>query len=893
MSEQTMAKAYTPAEVEKAWYAAWEARGYFRADVGSAKAPFTIVIPPPNVTGMLTLGHVLNNTLQDILIRWERLRGRETCWVPGTDHAGIATQSKVEKFLKDTENLTRYDLGRERFLERVWQWKEQYGGKIIEQLRTIGTACDWGRERFTLDPGLSNAVQEVFIRLYEKGLIYKGHRIINWCPKSRTALSDEEVIYKEHKGKLWHFRYPYKDGSGYVTVATTRPETMLGDTAVAVHPEDPRYRDRIGQTVVLPIVNREVPVVADTFVDPKFGTGAVKVTPAHDPNDYDCAQRHGLPMVNVMNDDGSMNEQAGAEFNGMDRYACRKAVVARMEALGLIAGIEDYVHPIGYSERGDVAVEPRLSEQWFVRMKPLAEPAIAAVRDGRIRFHPHRWTKVYMHWMENIRDWCISRQLWWGHRIPAYYCRGCGATVVARAAPTSCPTCNGTEFRQDEDVLDTWFSSWLWPFSVFNWPEASPELKRFYPTDTLVTGPDIIFFWVARMIMAGLEFMGDIPFRDVYFTSIIRDDSGRKMSKSLNNSPDPIDVVNTYGADALRFTIIYIAPVGQDIRYSNEKCEIGRNFANKIWNAVRFRLRQGPLSPDWETLRGLRAADLRPDDRWILARLNATVRATTRGLEGFRFNDVARVLYEFMWNDFCDWYLESAKAVFNRDDAASKARTLRVFDHAMGMFLRLLHPIMPFVTDELSHQMGFVEPGGSIMLSLWPKPFPAATARRLGATEETVRRTAARFELIRSVRNVRAQYLIPDGRRIAVVIVPTDEATGAFLREDTVSLQSLLYASAIEIRAEGQPEGPCGVAVSELGTAYVPLAGAIDLEAERARLRKQQDETTGFIAACQKKLANENFVNKAPKDVVERERTRLGELEERLGRVREQLAVLS
>jgi valyl-tRNA synthetase len=893
MSEQTVAKAYTPAEVEKTWYAEWEARGYFRASAASSKAPFTIVIPPPNVTGVLTLGHVLNNTLQDILIRWEKMRGREVCWVPGTDHAGIATQAKVEKFLKDSENLTRGDLGRERFLERVWQWKEMYGGKIIQQLRTIGTACDWERERFTLDPGLSKAVEEVFIRLYEKGLIYKGHRIINWCPKSRTALSDEEVIYKEHQGKLWHFKYPFKDGSGFVTVATTRPETMLGDTAVAVHPDDPRYRDRIGQTVLLPIANREIPLVGDTFVDPTFGTGAVKVTPAHDPNDYACAQRHSLPMLNVMNDDGTMNVQAGAEFNGMDRYVCRRAVVARLEELGLLAAIEAYVHPVGYSERGDVPVEPRLSEQWFVRMQPLADPAIAAVRDGRIRFHPQRWVKTYMHWMENIKDWCISRQLWWGHRIPAYYCQGCGETVVARALPTTCPKCGGTGFRQDEDVLDTWFSSWLWPFSVFGWPEATADLKRFYPTETLVTGPDIIFFWVARMIMAGLEFMDDVPFQDVYFTSIIRDDSGRKMSKSLNNSPDPLDVVSTYGADALRFTIIHIAPVGQDIRYSNEKCELGRNFANKLWNAARFRLRQGPLSPAWESLRGLTAADLRPDDRWILARLNATVRVTTQGLEKFRFNDMTRGLYEFMWNDFCDWYLESAKAVFNSDDAALRERTLQIFDHVLGTFLRLLHPVMPFVTEELYHQMGYVAPADSIMLAAWPKPFDARVARRLGATEETVRRVTARCELIRSVRNVRAQYLIPDGRRIDVVIAPVDAATADFLREDTVSLQSLLYASGIEIRTDYQPAGPCGIAVSELGTAYVPLAGVIDLEAERGRLRKQADEATAYIASVQKKLANEGFVSRAPADVVARERARLLELEERLGRVREQLAALS
>jgi valyl-tRNA synthetase len=893
MSEQTMAKAYTPAEVEAARYAEWEARGYFHATAASAKKPFTIVIPPPNVTGVLTLGHVLNNTLQDILIRWEKMRGREVCWVPGTDHAGIATQAKVEKFLKESENLTRGDLGRERFLERVWQWRQTYGGKIIQQLRTIGTACDWQRERFTLDPALSRAVEEVFVRLYEKGLVYRGHRMINWCPKSRTAISDEEVIYKEHQGKLWHFKYPYKDGTGFVTVATTRPETMLGDTAVAVHPDDPRYRDRIGQTIVLPLVNRDIPLVADSFVDPKFGTGAVKVTPAHDPNDYECARRHNLPMLNIMNDDGTMNERAGAEFNGMDRYACRKAVVAQLESLGLVAAIEPYVHPVGYSERGDVPVEPRLSEQWFVRMQPLAQPAIAAVRDGRIRFHPQRWVKTYMHWMENIKDWCISRQLWWGHRIPAYYCQACGETVVARAMPTSCPKCRGSSFRQDEDVLDTWFSSWLWPFSVFGWPEPTADLQRFYPTNTLVTAPDIIFFWVARMIMAGLEFVGEVPFSDVYFTSIIRDDSGRKMSKSLNNSPDPLDVVSTYGADALRFTIIYIAPVGQDIRYSNEKCEIGRNFANKLWNAVRFRLRQGPLSPDWDSLRGLDAADLRPDDRWILARLNATVRAATHALEKFRFNDLTRVLYEFMWNDFCDWYLESAKAVFNGPDQASRQRTLRVFDHALGAFLRLLHPVMPFVTDELYHQMGYVGPEDSIMVAPWPRPFDARVARRLGATEETVRRVTSRCELIRSVRNVRAKYLIPDGRRIDVVIAPVDAAAADFLHEDPVSLQSLLYASAIEIRPGYQPTGPCGVAVSDLGTAYVPLADVIDLEAERARLRKQLDETTGFVAGVQKKLSNENFVQRAPPDVVARERTRLTELEDRLARIREQLAALS
>jgi valyl-tRNA synthetase len=841
---------------------------------------------------MLTLGHVLNNTLQDILIRWEKMRGKETCWVPGTDHAGIATQSKVEAFLKESENLTRYDLGREAFLKRVWEWKEKYGGTIIRQLRTIGTACDWERERFTLDPGLSDAVTEVFVRLYEKGLIYKGHRIINWCPKSRTALSDEEVIYREEHGKLWHFRYPYRDGTGHVTVATTRPETMLGDTAVAVHPDDARYKNLLGKTVLLPIVNREIPVVADEFVDPEFGTGAVKVTPAHDPNDYEIGVRHDLPAVDVMNDDGTMNADAGPEYDGMDRYECRRAVVAKMDSLGLLAGIEEHIHQIGYSERGDVPVEPRLSEQWFVRMKPLAEPAIKAVADGKVRFHPERWVKTYDHWMENIKDWCISRQLWWGHRIPAYTCDACGEITVARTAPAACRACGGTSLTQDEDVLDTWFSSWLWPFSVFDWPETSPELEAFYPTQTLVTGPDIIFFWVARMIMAGLEFMGEVPFSDVYFTSIIRDDQGRKMSKSLNNSPDPIDVVNTYGADALRFTMIYIAPIGQDIRYSNEKCEIGRNFANKIWNAVRFRLRQGPISPSWDDLSDLTQNDLRPDDQWILARLARTVEDVTQELENFRFNDVAKTLYEFMWNEFCDWYLESAKAVFNGDDESTRSHTVRVFDYVMGTFLRLLHPVMPFVSEELYHHLGCTDAQGLLMEEAWPQPMNAALLSRLGASDDLVAKVSAKFELIRGVRNIRAGYLIPSSKQIEVVIVPTTLEDAEFLQRDTVSLQALLYASAVDVVMGEKPDGPAGVAVGDIGTAYVPLAGIIDIDAEKDRLRKQEQETVGFIEKAQKKLANDNFVAKAPDEVVQRERDRVQELTEKLDRLREQLETL-
>ncbi|MFA5204417.1 MAG: valine--tRNA ligase [Lentisphaeria bacterium] len=887
----TPAAAYSPAEVEARWYAEWEQAGCFRGRAGSGRQPYTIVIPPPNVTGVLTMGHVLNNTLQDILIRFEKMRGRETCWLPGTDHAGIATQSKVEHMLKEKENLSRYDLGREKFLERVWEWKQKYGGTIIRQLRRLGSSCDWERERFTLDAGLSAAVQEVFIRLYRKGLIYKGHRIINWCPKSRTALSDEEVIFKEQNGKLWHFKYPFKDGSGHVTVATTRPETLLGDTAVAVNPKDERYTGLLGKILLLPLVGREIPLIADDYVDPAFGTGAVKITPAHDPNDYEMGLRHQLPMINVMNDDASMNAQAGADFAGLDRYACRKAVVAKMEELGLLDKIEDHKNQVGYSERGDVPVEPRLSEQWFVRMQPLAEPALQAVVDGRIHFHPDRWVKTYRHWMENIKDWCISRQLWWGHRIPAYYCESCGEIVVDHAAPAACPKCGGQAFRQDADVLDTWFSSWLWPFSVFGWPQDNPDLKAFYPTNTLVTGPDIIFFWVARMIMSGLEFMGEVPFRDVYFTSIIRDDKGRKLSKSLNNSPDPLDVIATYGADALRFTIIYIAPVGQDIRYANEKCEIGRNFATKLWNVARFRQRFGTLSPEWRTLDGLDAAALRPDDAWILRRADDTVRGLTGALDRFDFHEYTHTLYEFVWSEFCDWYLESAKAVFNGGDEAAKAAVLRVFDHVLSQVLRLLHPVMPFLTEELWRQIGFGAPGEFLVNTAWPAPDATGALDRLGATADTAARVREKFELVSAIRNVKANYKLSLTTRVKVVLVPADAARGDFLRRDLASLQALAFAESAELcdRFDTAGAGPCAAAVGAAGTAYVPLAGLIDVAAETARLEKQAAELHKFISGIEGKLGNPGFVSRAPEAVVAGERTKLADAQEQLRRVTLQL----
>ncbi|MDD3695679.1 MAG: valine--tRNA ligase [Lentisphaeria bacterium] len=887
MSQSSLSRAYDPAEVEKKWYSTWEERGYFHADPQSDKPAYSIVIPPPNVTGMLTLGHVLNNSLQDILIRFEKLRGREVCWVPGTDHAGIATQAKVEAQLRQEKGLGRHDLGREKFLEHMWQWKEKYGGTIIRQLRSIGCACDWERERFTLDPKLSAAVQEVFIRLYNKGLVYKGKRIINWCPKSGTALSDEEVIYREEKGKLWYFRYPYSDGSGYVVIATTRPETMLADTAVAVHPEDARYRDKLGKTLTLPLVGREIPLIADDYVEREFGSGAVKITPAHDPNDYEVGLRHGLDMPEVMNDDGTMNKQAGADFDGLDRYQARKLVLQKMEELGLLEKTEEHIHQVGYSERGNVAVEPRLSDQWFVKMEELAKPALEVVEQERVRFHPQRWVKTYRHWMENIKDWCISRQLWWGHRIPAYYCTQCNKLYVSKESPALC-VCGCKAFKQDPDVLDTWFSSWLWPFSVFDWPEESRELKRFYPTQSLVTGPDIIFFWVARMIMAGLEFTGDIPFSDVYFTSIIRDEEGRKMSKSLNNSPDPIDVVAQYGADALRFTMAYIAPLGQDIRYSNEKCELGRNFANKLWNLVRFRLSKGAVSSDWQDLEGLPAERLRADDKWILARLQRIVKATGESLQRFSFNEAARNLYDFIWNEFCDWYLESCKSAFE-GDCAGAAASRRIFDHAVSVFLRLLHPFMPFVTEELYHQMGFVGPEDSIMLSKWPEEISAEQLEQLGANEELLRLNVAKFELIRALRNLRASYQIPGSRAVSLVIEAVSREAEEFLRDDLDALQSLLNAESIEFAA--RPEGACGVALSDIGSAYLPLAGVVDLEAELARLRKQEEESSNYLAGLQSKLANANFVARAPEAVVAKERQNVRDTEEKLSRIREQIAV--
>ena len=885
-----LAKTFEPSGIEDSWYAEWEKRGYFHSENSDSGDSYTIVIPPPNVTGMLHLGHVLNNTLQDILIRWEKTRGKNACWVPGTDHAGIATQSKVETLLREKENLHRNDLGREKVLERVWEWKEQYGGTIINQLRKLGCACDWEREKFTLDDDLSAAVTDVFVRLHEKGLIYKGQRIINWCPKSLTALSDEEVIHKTENSHLWYMQYPLTDGSGHITVATTRPETMLGDTAVAVNPDDERYAKFIGKTITLPINGREIPIIADDFVKPEFGTGAVKVTPAHDPNDYNMGMRHKLEIINLFHTDASMNENAGPEYEGMDRFACRKAIVTKLDELGLMEKIEDYVHDVGYSERGDVPVEPRVSEQWFVKMESLAAPALKAVLDGEIKFHPPRWVNTYRNWLENIQDWCISRQLWWGHQIPAWYDTD-GKSYVAHDEAEVRSKYNldaSVELRRDDDVLDTWFSSWLWPMTVFRWPDETKDLSHYYPTSSLVTGPDIIFFWVARMIMAGIEFTGEIPFKNVFFTSIIRDGQGRKMSKQLGNSPDPIDVINKYGTDALRFTMIYLAPLGNDIRFTHvedetdrktgekDSCELGRNFATKIWNAARFRAMQGDLSNNWSDISDIDPGTLRPDDQWIIARSDYAIEQITHHLENFDFHHYALELYEFIWNQFCDWYVESAKSAFYSKDEQRSDQTKRIFDNVFSKLLRLIYPCMPFITEELYHNMGYIASEDSIMVSSWPEK----SGLTIDPSIETL--VNEKFELIRTGRNLRGTYNISTSKKVPFFLKPNTAEFEAILAADLDSIRVLLNAESITVDRHYEATGSVPSGVSNAGSIYLPLDGVIDKEAELDRLGKQKAEIEKGLNSIEKKLSNENFIGRAPAEVVEKEKGKKLELAEKL-----------
>ena len=897
--DTSLPKVYSPQQVEDKWYDFWETNHLFRARVNPAKNPYTIVIPPPNVTGVLHMGHILNNTLQDAFIRYHRMMGDESCWIPGTDHAGIATQHVVERSLAK-EGKTRHDLGREKFIERVWEWRKQYGGVIIRQLRKLGASCDWDRERFTMDDSLSAAVREVFVRLYEEGLIYRGKYIVNWCPKDHTAISDDEVNFFEQKGKLYYIKYPLlsEETSAptgkYLTVATTRPETMLGDVAVAVNPKDERYAHLIGKHALLPLTDREIPVIADDFVDPAFGTGMVKVTPAHDPNDFMIGQRHDLLQINIFDISAKLNENVPRKYRGMDRYDARRQVLEDLEKDGLLVKADEHVHNVGRCYRCDTVIEPYLSDQWFVRMKPLAAPALQVVTDGTIRFYPDRWTKVYQHWMENIRDWCISRQLWWGHRIPVWFCLGdgirpgCAEPIVRRTAPDRCPTCGGTKLRQDDDVLDTWFSSWLWPFSVHDWPRdkelgTADDLRYFFPTTTLVTAPDIIFFWVARMIMASLKFgpsftgsndpARNIPFHDVYFTSLVRDDKGRKMSKSLGNSPEPLDLIEEFGADAVRFTILYLAPLGQDILYSREKNELGRNFANKIWNAGRFLLMNRDqigeaARPAGDSGCNLDHLDLA--DRWILSRLHSTSAGVFDGLKDYEINKISKSVYDFFWHDYCDWYLEMVKSRLygSEPDAVKQAvitRALDIYDAA----LRLLHPMMPFITEELWQHLRTRTAPDSIMHAQLLRVDPSLVA------PDVEREMVFVQNVIDSLRTLRSEMSIPPSREIAVQMRISHGHSAESIRRYEGYLQRLARVTSLVFLADAHRPKLSAGAVVDGEELFVPLEGVIDLDVERTRLRKEIDRVAAMLEGVRRKLNNDSFVEKAPKDVVDREREKL------------------
>ncbi|MFW5947299.1 MAG: valine--tRNA ligase [Gemmatimonadota bacterium] len=906
---EPLSKTYDPAAIEGPLYEEWLEKGYFTASADAVleegRDPYVIVIPPPNVTSVLHMGHGLNNTLQDLLIRWRRMQGREALWIPGTDHAGIATQNVVERQLAE-EGLTRQDLGREAFEARVWDWVNETRPRIIEQLEATGCSFDLSREHFTLDPGLSRAVREVFVRLYEKGLIYRGLYIINWCPRCHTALSNEEAEPEETQGKLYHLRYPVPgaddadlprlpDGRPYLVVATTRPETMLGDTAVAVHPDDPRYRGLEGLEVDLPLTGRTIPIVQDDWVDPEFGSGAVKVTPGHDPNDFEIGRRHGLPTIDVLTETGQVSDEAPAAFRGMDRFDARQAVVDAFEAQGLLEGVEDYTHSVPRCYRCDTVVEPRLSEQWFVKMKPLAEPALAASRDGTLSFTPEHWRAVYESWLENIRDWCISRQLWWGHRIPVWYCRaeGCGETIVPREDPTACPACGGTELEQDPDVLDTWFSSWLWPFSTMGWPEETKDLRAFYPTNTLSTAPEILFFWVARMIMAGYEFMGKEPFTDILLHATVRDHHNRKMSKSLGNGIDPLEVVEKFGADALRYTVVAGAAVGTDIQLNTDDLEEafapGRNFANKLWNAGRFALMNLGDEP---VKTPEQAADhLELADRWILSRLSRTTRKVDAALESYRVHEAAEAVHGFFWGEVADWYLELIKGRMQADagDAsreAAKATLVAVLD---GVF-RLLHPIMPFITEALWRRLPW--PAGearaaSLMIAPWPEPRPDRE------DEDAEGMMAGLQELITSVRSIRSEYEVPARAGVTVELTHVPPSLESALAQEERSLRRLAQVREVLYESDGDRGAGAHAVLRSGAELFVPLERLIDVDRERDRLRGELERIQGLRAATEQRLANEQFVAKAPSEVVAREREKADRFRDQEERLSRKLAALT
>jgi valyl-tRNA synthetase len=879
MSFKQFDKSYEPHAVEKRWYSYWEDEQLFAADEQGPQKSYAIVIPPPNVTGVLHMGHALNNTMQDILCRYRRLKGDNVLWMPGTDHAGIATQNVVEKSLAQ-KGTDRHQLGRDKFIEAVWQWREKYGSAIINQLKRLGASCDWKRERFTMDEGLSRAVRKVFVQLYEEGLIYRGNYIINWCHRCHTALADLEVEHEEHNGHLYHIHYPYPDGSGGIVVATTRPETMLGDTAVAVHPEDERYCNIEAETVILPLMNREIPIIRDSYVDMSFGTGGLKITPAHDPNDFEIGARHDLASVKVISDAGNMTEEAG-KFEGMDRFECRDAVVAELERQGLLVKVEPYQHSVGHCYRCKTVVEPNLSKQWFVSVKPLAEKAIAAVENGQTRIIPEMWTNTYYDWMNNIRDWCVSRQIWWGHQIPAWTCDGCGEIVVAMEAPQTCPDCGGNNLVQETDVLDTWFSSALWPFSTMGWPDETPLLKTFYPTSVLVTGFDILFFWVARMMMMGIHFMDDIPFKDVYVHALVRDEDGKKMSKSKGNVIDPLDVIDRYGTDAFRFTLAAFAAQGRDIKMSEKRVDGYRHFINKLWNAARFSLMHLDRGYD-----DLNLKNLSLPDKWIFSRLGRVTEEVADALDGYRFNEAAGTLYNFVWHEFCDWYLEAIKpALYDKEGPQAKESTRAVLWRVLHDTLVLLHPFIPFVTEEIwAHMPGT---NGSIMKSAYPAQSVDAAGSKL--LQESESKMEILMGVITGIRNVRGEMNISPTMALQVLIQSEDEKTRKIMETQRDLIINLARLNSLEVQNAGEKPKSSATAVVNSASIFVLLEGIIDFAKETKRLEKEIKKLAADLTTVANKLKNEGFLSKAPSDVIEKVREKQGLLLEKQQKIQTNL----
>ncbi len=882
MEKRELPKSYDPKQVEERIYEKWESNGYFKAVVDKTKEPYTIVIPPPNITGQLHMGHAMDNTLQDILIRWRRMQGYATLWLPGTDHASIATEAKIVESL-NKEGINKYELGREKFLEKAWEWKATYGGMILNQLKKLGSSCDWSRERFTLDEGCSKAVLEVFIKLFEKGLIYRGERIINWCPSCQTSISDIETIYDDKAGYFWHIKYPVKDSNEFVEIATTRPETMLGDTAVAVNPKDKRYEHLVGKTIILPLMNREIPIVADDYVDLEFGTGAVKITPAHDPNDFEIGQRHNLPMIRVMNDNGTINE-LGGKYSGMDRYDARKQIIHDLTEMGHMVKIKDHSHSVGHCQRCSSVIEPILSKQWFVKMKPLAEPAIKAVRENEVRFVPDRFSKTYFNWMENIQDWCISRQLWWGHRIPAYYC-SCGEIIVSKVKPESCSKCGGTSIIQDQDSLDTWFSSALWPFSTLGWPDKTEEMDFFYPTSVLVTGYDIIFFWVARMIFSAIEQTNQVPFKHVFIHGLVRDSEGRKMSKSLGNGIDPLEVIEKFGADALRFNLVSGNSPGNDMRFFWEKVEAFSNFANKIWNASRFILMNVEYDKVINADKNIVHENLTLADKWIKSRLNTVIKEVTDNLEKFELGLAAQKLYDFIWFEFCDWYIELSKPRMYSEDQNAKLAVMVTLCETMSDMMKLLHPFMPYITEEIFSYLPIHEE--TIMISKWPL-YEASFENKEAESEMN-----SIMEAIKAVRNIRAEMNVVPSRKAKIFVLASDKAVGEILINGAVYFEKLASASGVELIFDKNilPENSVSVLIQG-AEIYLPLEDLIDFEKEIERLNKEKVQLEAEIKRVTGKLSNQGFVAKAPESVIMEEREKEAKYKELLEKVKERIVSL-